>query len=231
MAAFILLNPEVSIAKTETANSIQTFTPIHSMQLFNGINLDGWQQVGYGKFKIKNGLLETESGMGLLWYAKQKFGNALIRVVYKTNAPDANSGVFVRIANAPKSPWDAVHHGYEVQICDTGDDAFDDYHRTGAIYSLAKPSTFPAKNPGEWNQYEIALQGNNIFVKLNGVLINKFYPKQSVPPRKLYSDPKRGDRPVIGYIGIQNHDHNKRPNTHVYFKEISISPIPKHFID
>jgi hypothetical protein len=39
----------------------------------------------------------------------------------------------------------AVHHGYEVQICDNAEP----YHRTGAIYSLAnglKPRLVPCGN-------------------------------------------------------------------------------------
>src|SRR5688500_2461631 len=36
-------------------------------------------------------------------------------------------------------PWYAVHHGYEVQIADAGDEL----HRTGAIYSLTKAEAAP----------------------------------------------------------------------------------------
>jgi len=34
--------------------------------LFNGKNLDGWQQAGPGRFVVVNGMLKTEGGMGLL---------------------------------------------------------------------------------------------------------------------------------------------------------------------
>src|SRR5947209_6972207 len=148
-------------------------------QLFNGRDLDGWEHVGPGKFVIENGVLRSEGGMGLLWYTGEKFGNCRVRVVFKTTSAAANSGVFVRISDRPTDEWFAVHHGYEVQICDSQDD----YHRTGAIYSLAKPTNLASKPPGEWNVMEITLNGPRIRVNLNGVAVTDFDPAGSVPPR------------------------------------------------
>ena len=106
-------------------------------QLFNGRDMDGWQMAGQGRFVVENGLLRTEGNMGLLWYTREAFGNCIIRVVYKTSEPSSNSGIFIRIADKPKDAWFGVHHGYEVQICD----GQDEYHRTGAVYSLSKATT------------------------------------------------------------------------------------------
>src|SRR4051812_29696489 len=102
--------------------------------LFDGKGLDGWEHIGRGKLVVEDGLLRTDGGMGLLWYTGEKFGDCVIRVVYKTTDKSANSGVFVRVAGKPKDPWYAVHHGFEVQICDVQDD----FHGTGSIYSLSK---------------------------------------------------------------------------------------------
>ena len=186
-------------------------------QLFNGRDLDGWHHVGPGSFVIENGVLRTEGGMGLLWYTGEKFGNCRIRVVFKTTSAAANSGVFVRIADRPKDEWFAVHHGYEVQICDSQDE----YHRTGAIYSLSKSTSLASLPPGEWNVMEITLNGPRILVSLNGVAVNDFDPAQPVPPRTKDFEPERGPRPEAGYIGIQNHD-DYATGEHVYFKEISV---------
>ncbi|MEN3332091.1 MAG: hypothetical protein V7641_1456 [Blastocatellia bacterium] len=186
-------------------------------QLFNGRDLDNWQHVGPGKFVVENGELRTESGMGLLWYTREQFGNCRIRVVFKTTSAASNSGVFVRIADRPKDEWFAVHHGYEVQICDSQDE----YHRTGAIYSLSKSTSLASKPPGEWNVMEITLNGPRIFISLNGVAVNDFDPAQAVPPRTKDFEPERGLRPEAGYLGIQNHD-DYATGEHVYFKEISV---------
>ena len=186
-------------------------------QLFNGRDLQGWQHVGPGGFVIENGLLRTEGGMGLLWYTGEKFADCVIRVVYKTTSEASNAGLFVRIADKPSDPWFAMHHGYEVQICDKQDE----YHRTGAIYSLAKSTSLPVKPTGEWNTMEVTLRGPRIIVKVNGVLVNDFDPSQPVPERTKQFEPERGPRPTAGYIGLQNHD-DYNPGSHVYFKEVSV---------
>ena len=191
-------------------------------QLFNGRDLDGWEHVGPGGFVVENGLLRTEGGMGLLWYTRERFGDCVLRVVYKTTDPASNSGVFVRIADRPRDEWFAVHHGYEVQILDRQDE----YHRTGAIYSLGKSTSLPVSPTGEWNVMEITLKGPRIVVHLNGRQVNDFDPSRPAPPRTKDWEPERGPRPESGYVGLQNHDDyvGDKP-THVYFKEVSVRPL------
>lgn len=185
--------------------------------LFNGRDLSGWQHIGPGRFQVIDGQLRTEGGMGLLWFTREKFGDCVIRVVYKPSSAGANSGVFVRIADKPKSEWFAVHHGYEVQICD----AADVYHCTGAVYSLSKATAHPGK-AGRWNTMEITLQGELIRVTVNAVPVTRFEPSQAVPMRVEDYEPDREPRrPTMGYIGLQNHD----TDSHVCFKEISVRPL------
>jgi hypothetical protein len=193
-----------------------------------------------------------EKGLGLLLYRKEKFGNCQLRVVYKAKDAKSNAGVFVRIddgilakvdeKHAPArrengkltadslktfkdasekglGPWYAVHHGYEVQISDTGDA----YHRTGAVYSLAKSAALPEKPPGEWRTMVITLQGNLVLVDVDGKRVTTFDPAgKDVPPAKQWHEPRREPRrPEVGYIGLQNHD----PGDVVDFKEVSVRPL------
>src|SRR5437879_13172572 len=65
--------------------------------LFNGKDLKGWQQVGPGSFVVKDGMMKTEGGMGMLWYTREKIAHATIRVVSKLTAKAADSGVCIRI--------------------------------------------------------------------------------------------------------------------------------------
>jgi hypothetical protein len=189
-------------------------------------------------------------GMGLLLYRKEKLGDCQIRVVYRPRDATSNAGVFVRIdqgilsridEKAPAvqrdqqgklsdamlqklmeasekqlGPWYPVHHGYEVQICD----AADEYHRTGAIYSLAKAALLRQKAYTGWRSMIITLQGNQIHVDIDGQRISNFNPASpNVPPAKHWTEPKRDPpRPRAGYLGLQNHD----PGDVVYFKEVSI---------
>lgn len=183
-------------------------------QLFDGKDFNGWKHVGPGEFSIDDGLLHTHGGMGLLWYEPQKFGNTTIRVVFKTTGPRDNSGVYIRMPEPPPDPWYGVHNGYEVQI----DAAGDDWHCTGAIYSLSKATARAQKPAGEWNTMEIVLQGQKTTVFLNGEKVNEFTGNQPVPSRKQWFEPVRGPRPDSGYIGLQNHDGR----SNVYFKEIAV---------
>ncbi len=216
-AMLSLLTLLMTCNETTTAPPAPQATVEGWRQLFNGRDLDGWQHVGPGKFVIEDGLLRTEGGMGLLWYTGEMFGDCKLRVVFKTTGAAANSGVFVRIADRPKDEWFAVHHGYEVQICDSQDD----YHRTGAVYSLSKSASLASKPPGQWNVMEITLTGPRIQVSLNDVAVTDFDPARPVPPRTKEFEPERGPRPEAGYIGIQNHD-DYATGEHVYFKEISV---------
>jgi Domain of Unknown Function (DUF1080) len=188
-------------------------------QLWDGKDLAGWQQVGPGKFVIGNGLLKSEGGMGLLWYTREKFGNCVIRAVYKTQKKSDNSGVFIRIPEKPTEPWMPVNRGYEVQI----DDSQDDYHITGVLYSLTKAMARPGKT-GQWNTMDITLEGPRTIVMLNGVKVTDFTEGQTVPPKVKSYEPDRGRRPNMGYIGLQNHSDSDT----VFFKAVAVKPLQAH---
>jgi hypothetical protein len=117
-----------------------------------------------------------------------------------------------------EGPWYAVHHGYEVQIADTGDAL----HRTGAIYSLA-PSSAATQHAGEWRTMIITLAGSRISVAVDGKQVSSLdTASPDLPARKQWHEPKREPkRPEVGYIGLQNHD----PGDVVWFKEVSVRPL------
>ncbi len=160
----------------------------------------GWEMVGPGKIvEESDGVLVTSDGMGMLWYSKKPFGDFTLRVDYKLSDAGNNSGVFVRFPNKPKSPWDAVNEGYEIQICDGADPE----HRTGAVYSFkAAEKTPPVKPVGEWNTYEISVRGQDYTIALNGETINHY----------------KGSRGIKGFVGLQNHD----PKSIVRFRNVRI---------
>lgn len=196
-------------------NAAQGWTP-----LFNGTDLTGWDHVGPGGFVVEEGCLKTQGGMGLLWHTGGPLGDCVLRVVYRTTAPDSNSGVFIRIDGPPSDEWHAVHHGYEVQIYD----AADGYHVTGAIYSLCPAQSIPMHPHGEWNTMDITMDGNLVRVDINGVRVTEFDPEQPTPPRVQTWEPERGPRPTHGYIGLQNHDDT----TIVYFREVAVRPLERN---
>jgi hypothetical protein len=186
-------------------------------QLFNGRDLTGWRHSGFGSFEIEAGVLRTRGGVGILWYEREKIGNALLRVVYKVDTREDNSGVFVRIPEAPEDPWMAVEKGLEIQINGAGKSA---YHRTGSIYTFSEAGSDPGR-PGDWNVMVIRLDGDTTSVRINGRPVSEYTEGDEIPARQNEWDPAPGPRPERGYIGLQNHPQG----TGVYFREISLEPL------
>jgi hypothetical protein len=176
--------------------------------LFNGQSIDGWCMAGPGKFVIieYNKSVRSEGGMGLLWYTKKKYKDFVLKIDWKVNRKNDNSGVFIRFPNPDNDPWIAVNKGYEIQIDDLALPDGNPLHKTGAIYNFAAPSNQRSKPIGEWNTFEIEATNQKYSVILNG---------EKVVPEFI------GNRLTEGYIGIQNHD----TDSHVSFKNIRIKEI------
>jgi hypothetical protein len=72
-----------------------------SLPLVSGGKIDpSWTHVGWGGFVVEDGMLKTapdERGLGMLLYKKEKLGDCQLRVVFKSERPQANAGVFVRL--------------------------------------------------------------------------------------------------------------------------------------
>jgi hypothetical protein len=179
--------------------------------LFDGTleSFDDWRLAGAGSFgRLDDCSLRTSGGMGLLWYTAQEFGAYSLKLDWKL-VDDHNGGVFVGFPNPGNDPWVAVNQGYEIQV-----DASDAADRTtGAIYTFqgADPDAVAgALNPvGEWNGYEIVVEGQSIKVLLNGTLVNDF--TSTEPARDL----------AQGFIGVQNHGGGET----VYYRDIRVKDL------
>ncbi|MZF86648.1 ThuA domain-containing protein [Streptomyces sp. SID5643] len=157
--------------------------------LYNG-STTGWSQAGPGGFTNADATLTSHGGMGMLWYSARQFTNYSLKLDWKMPGDD-NSGVIVGFPPS-SDPQSALNNGYEVQI-----DATDAPDRTtGSVYAVKAPDTAArdaALNPpGEWNAFELLVEGERLQVWLNGVKINDF----------TDTDPARS---LAGHIGIQNH--------------------------
>jgi hypothetical protein len=189
-----------------------TETAGRPMHLFNGVNFEGWQQAGPGGFRVDNGMLVTEGGLGLLWFSAREFGDFELKVDWKVTRKCDNSGVFVRfpaptVSNKPGGdPQVAIRQGYEIQIDDDGAPDGHMIHTTGAIYGVQPPERVASKQPSEWNTFQIRIEGQIYNVTLNGepVIINF-----------------NGNRSLRGHIGLQNHS----PEDQVFFRNIIATPL------
>jgi len=82
-----------------------TFDQQEWRQLFNGKDLTGWKHAGPGGHYVEDGLIKSHGGMGLLYWHGEKFGNSVIRVVFRMRDENSNSGVFIRIPIEPREEW------------------------------------------------------------------------------------------------------------------------------
>jgi hypothetical protein len=204
------LVPDVADATAEAG-----FTP-----LFNGHGLKGWTMAGGGSFRVEDGTLESfndSSELGLFWNHKPTPANYILRLEWRAFRPQDNSGVFVRFPDPDskgyKNPaWVAVHFGFEVQIDEFGQPDGAAIHKTGAIYNETSQtlSLQPANSTGQWNEYEIRVQGDSYTVFLNGVQVTQFNNPHA--GRGL-----AGTAEAPSYIGLQTY-----PGQRVQFRNIRI---------
>ena len=188
-------------------------------QLFNGHDLRGWKHVGPGSFTVEHGLLTTQGGMGLLYSTIGPLNDCEIKVVYKMEHDNDNSGVFIRIPDEPTEPWMPVNRGYEVQIDNHPERVNEDeYHMTGTLYSLTRPLAKPGKPGPEWNTMLIRIEGPRTQVFVNDVKVTDYTEGQPVPDKKFSFEPDRGVRPDKGWIGLQNNSDKDV----VYFKTVAV---------
>jgi choline dehydrogenase-like flavoprotein len=195
--------------------------------LFDGTqaSLANWQQAGPGAFEHDPSeqviIARPGNDIGLLFYTTKAYSDFTLRLQFRLDRRDDNSGVFVRFRDPRQPPpaglndpriagnaaWLAVDTGFEAQIDDQARPDGADLHRTGAVYAIpigggAGQQAFArgsSLRPGEWNDYEITAAGDIYTIVLNGFQTAVF----------TNSDPMRG-RPASqdarsGFIGLQSH--------------------------
>jgi hypothetical protein len=120
-----------------------------------GTDLTGWHAMGPNQWLVENGILKSpKSGSNLV--TDQKFSDFKLHIEFKY-PKGSNSGVYLR-------------GRYEVQIEDNkGKEPLSTY--LGGVYGFLPPSEMMAKDPGEWQTYDITLIGRMITVVANGVTV------------------------------------------------------------
>lgn len=195
--------------------------------LFDGTEgtFKNWQAVGAGSFSLIDGSIVAypEGDLGLLFFAPRVFGDFVLRLQFRLDTLDDNSGVFVR-SRDPRLPvpdrtnpavthpysnqaWVPVHTGFEVQIDERAQPAGMDKNRTGAVYDITvgggagqqQYQRGPALQPGAWNDYEVTVAGDTYTVRLNGQQTTAFTNTDS------YRGKSPAQEPRSGFIGLQAH--------------------------
>jgi hypothetical protein len=185
-------------------------------QLLTGENAGLWKQCGVGGMNISNGVGETwlpasmppNAHLGLPWFSKQAFSNFILRLEFKADKTPMNSGVHIGLPQPGQDPGKLIGSSLEIAI----EQDFEKVFHTGSIWGgvnadPAHPtnrlaSSSPLKPAGQWNEMDIAVNGREISVRLNGQIVNTY----------------TASGPVNGYIGLETH----RRSNPVSFRNVRI---------
>ena len=173
--------------------------------LWNGKDLDGWERLGPGNWKIEDGQLhgtqvkEVTSHSVLL--TANRFRDFAVRCQFKVNQGD--SGFYFR---AEKS-YDALFvHGFQSEIENNLEEVSGLYETAGRGWVQSPDPEVVAKHfkNGDWNDLSIVANGRRVVVHLNGY--------KTV---ERMNDPGREE----GHIGLQMHGGQ---DMDVLFREIEM---------
>lgn len=132
------------------------------IKLTEGTTITGWHTEGPSQWTIQDGVLKSEkSGANLI--TDQKFGDFKLHAEFRI-PKGSNSGVYLR-------------GRYEVQVTD-GKGLEPSYGELGGVYGFIAPSEMVAKEPGEWQSFDVTLIGRMITLDVNGkrVITNQEIP-------------------------------------------------------
>jgi hypothetical protein len=182
------------------------------IQLFHGMNLDGWKLTAPGQvsgWSVENGVLINrpvqKEGQSHISYGNlrtvQEFEDFNLKLETRV-AARGNSGVYLRGI-------------YEVQVTDSYGKPLDP-HNMGGIYSRITPTSSAEKRAGEWQTLDMTLVDRHVTVILNGTKIIDNQPLLGCTGGALWSDQFRP-----GPIYLQG-DH-----TGIEYRNIVIKPVVK----
>ena len=164
--------------------------------LFNGKDLSGWMTFDPGAWSVVGVELSGRGPRSYL-FSPGTYRNFILQAEVRLNAK-GDSGIVLRAALETGAP-----KGYEVQLCNTGDDA----QKTGSLYNFQKV-TESAIADDQWSKQTVAVIGNRILIQVNGKLLVDYPDKEST-----YTE---------GHIAFQQHDQASQVN----FKNVRIKPLP-----
>ena len=142
---------------------IQQNAPGSEIELFNGENFSGWEIHGFGKWRIEDGVLSAQRGIGYLSTQYSEFNDFILSLQIRISAK-GNSGVFFRSRRPGLGfrPWPV---GYEAQV-----DNHDSKNLTGSLYDRVSAEREYTKD-NEWFDMWISAIGANIKIQVNGEIV------------------------------------------------------------
>ena len=171
------------------------------VSLFNGKDLTGWKMSdprAKAVWTVENGTL-VSPGHGPEIINDLKFQDFKLHIEFNCGAK-ANSGVYLR-------------GRYEVQVEDNSVDEPPSHH-TGGVYGFITPKPEMPRKPGEWQSFDITLEGRTITVVQNGTPI---IDQQEIPG--ITGGALDSHEELPGPIYLQGSEDN-----HVAYRNIVVTP-------
>ena len=194
-----------------TPASVPGGAPSDAIVLFGGADLAQWTPARQ-PWKVESGYLEVTPNAGNLT-TKEKFGDVQLHVewaapamVRGTSQNRGNSGIFLQ-------------GRYEVQVLDSSDNPTYADGQAGAIYGQWPPLVNPAREPGEWQAYDIIFEAPRfdagkltkpayLTVMLNGVLLH--HRKEVMGPTVHRALAAYSPQPAEDSLVLQDHQQPVR---------------------
>lgn len=138
------------------------------ISLFNGKNLKGWTQRGVAEWKVENGVIVGQGGLGHL-YADPVATDLEVKGEFRIVdlGGGANGGLYIRANEEPKKP-EGFPVGYEAQICHN-QKAF-----TGWLWKPGKPTGAASAlltKDGEWFPMRVRMVGTHVEIWVKDSLV------------------------------------------------------------
>ena len=163
------------------------------VSLFNGKDFTGWGGAGKPEqsgYVIKEGGIIESTKKCRFLITEKEYSNYVFEFEFKLTA-GANNGLGIHYPGK----GDPAYTGMEIQILDTTHPKYaklKDYQFHGGLYTLVAAKKGHLKPVGEWNKEIVTVNGPNVKVELNGVVImeanldevNKSKPKHNGAKRR-----------------------------------------------
>ncbi len=172
--------------------------------LFNGKNLDGWNQKnGQAKYEVRNGEIvgiTVAKTPNSFLCTNEEYGDFILELELKVDEA-MNSGIQFRSLSIPTFENGRVH-GYQMEIDPSSrgwsGGIYDEARRGWLCQNEGRPEAQAAFKHNDWNVYRIEAIGNTIRTWVNGVpishLVDDLTPKGliALQVHSIYGDMKEG---------------------------------------
>lgn len=176
--------------------------------LFDGKTFAGWKPAAEhtNTWRVEDGAFVTGGDRCHLFYVgdEKPFKNFELKAEVKTEH-GANGGIYFHTQYQAEG-W--PRKGFECQV----NVSHSDWKKTGSLYDVVNLGNTPAKD-GEWWTQDILVQGDQVTVKINDVVVLEYTEPAGAQPGKTFSR-----KLAEGTFALQAHD----PKSVVRYRNIRV---------